>query len=85
MYNVSEGHMVAMFHRASDVAQRRPRAKHNRETVGSLLWREKLPSSEDTGHAGPSVLGVRDWSVPLYLPTSTEVLCLKFNTNNFST
>lgn len=68
MYNVSEGHMVTMFHRVSDVAQRRPRAKHNKETVGSLLWREKLPGSEDTGPARPSVLVVRDWSVPLYLP-----------------
>lgn len=68
MYDVSEGHTVTMFYRVSDVAQRRPRAKHNKETVGSLLWREKLPSSEDTDDAMPSVLGVRDWSVPLYLP-----------------
>lgn len=60
--------MITTFHRASDVAQRRPRAKHKKETVGSLLCREKFPSSEDTDHAMPSLLAVRDWSVSLYLP-----------------
>lgn len=68
MYNVSEGHTVTVFHRVSDVTQRIPRVKADRGTVGSALWRKELPSSEDTDHVMPSILGVRDWSVSLTLP-----------------
>ena len=61
--------MVTMYHGvSSDVPQRRPKAKHNKDTLGSLLWWEKLPNGEDTDNAMPSLLGLRYWSMPLYLP-----------------
>lgn len=69
LYNVLKSHTVTIVYRVSEVTQRTPRDKRKYVTVGSLLWKEKFPTSEDM--AMPPGLGIRDWYMLLYLPIYT--------------